>query len=438
MMSRLKTDLAHYRKLGVVGIAALIVLVLMLYPMIGAGDVLIADGTIEADTATAKIRHDKGGIITDILVQNGDHVAAGTHLATLDSKAIDAALTQLDARERDLILRRARLEAQRDGSATITLPSELKSGPAADSIKPRLDAETASLAESQKRASTNAAERKRKEAEIQREIDGLDAQLSAKARELDALNRQIEDEHRRLRDDPDTARQIEIRQALPKVRQPSALPALERDRARLEGDIARLETARAQHSAKLAELDAQGAEKADAERLLLMKDLADVQTSLEDLATRRASLTDEKRKLSLTAPVSGRIRNLKLAAPQSLLAAGDVAMEIVPDATRLTVLARVPRSDIERAVAATSIRIRLRTDTQQAPLAARLRELVPESESADPTRLQMVRLDLVEQAPPTSLTPGLPVDVLFETPNTSALARAARRLFGASRDGEKS
>ena len=83
---------------------------------------LIAPGTVVVDSNIKKVQHPTGGVVGQLLVHDGDHVKAGDLLVRLDDTVTRAnlaivtkALTELDARK-------ARLEAERDGTETIKFP----------------------------------------------------------------------------------------------------------------------------------------------------------------------------------------------------------------------------------------------------------------------------------------------------------------------------
>ena len=64
----------------------------------------IAPGMVVADSRNKAIQHLEGGIIREVLVREGDEVAAGTVLARLDSAMAEASLGRLEAARRESLV----------------------------------------------------------------------------------------------------------------------------------------------------------------------------------------------------------------------------------------------------------------------------------------------------------------------------------------------
>ena len=86
---------------------------------------LIAQGSVVVDQNVQKVQHPTGGIVGELLVHDGDHVKAGDILVRLDETVMRANLAIVTKGLDELMARKARLEAERDGNETITFPAEL-------------------------------------------------------------------------------------------------------------------------------------------------------------------------------------------------------------------------------------------------------------------------------------------------------------------------
>ena len=86
---------------------------------------LIAQGSIVVDSNVKKVQHPTGGIVGKLFVRDGDHVKAGDILVQLDETVMRANLAIVTKGLDELTARKARLEAERDGAATITLPARI-------------------------------------------------------------------------------------------------------------------------------------------------------------------------------------------------------------------------------------------------------------------------------------------------------------------------
>lgn len=123
-----RASLINARKPVLVGV------IIILIAFVGAGgwaaiapidSAAIAPGTVAVTSGRQTIQHLEGGIIKQILVQDGDHVKAGDELVRLDGTRAraEAALVQgqLDLAEATY----ARLIAERDGLSAPQFPAEL-------------------------------------------------------------------------------------------------------------------------------------------------------------------------------------------------------------------------------------------------------------------------------------------------------------------------
>jgi HlyD family secretion protein len=114
-------------------IAGVVVLVLLIFGLMrwaalteitGA---VIAEGTVVVESSLKKIQHPTGGTVKEVRVKNGDRIKAGDVLIRLDGIEIQNRLKLL---ERQLLahrLRIARLTAERNNQASITLAGETAS-----------------------------------------------------------------------------------------------------------------------------------------------------------------------------------------------------------------------------------------------------------------------------------------------------------------------
>ena len=81
---------------------------------------IVASGQIEVDQNRQVVQHPDGGVVSEIMVDEGDVVTAGQVVMRLDPTIEQSELSIIEGQLFELMARRGRLEAERDDSAAIT------------------------------------------------------------------------------------------------------------------------------------------------------------------------------------------------------------------------------------------------------------------------------------------------------------------------------
>src|SRR5262249_26044808 len=89
---------------------------------------VVASGALLVDTHVKKVQHPTGGIVGELRVRDGDRVHAGDIVVRLDETVTRANLAIVTKGLDELMARKARLEAERDGWAAIVFPAQLAAG----------------------------------------------------------------------------------------------------------------------------------------------------------------------------------------------------------------------------------------------------------------------------------------------------------------------
>ena len=166
-----------------IGIIALLVLVggfggwAALSQISGA---IVASGQIEVDQNRQVVQHPDGGVIAELLIEEGDVVIIVQPLLRLDPTLELSELSIIEDQLYELFARRGRLEAEWDGTQDISFEPELIEAAQRDaSIKELLevqirlfDARSASIANQVEQLS-------KRKAQIRNQIEGLRAQQEA-------------------------------------------------------------------------------------------------------------------------------------------------------------------------------------------------------------------------------------------------------------------
>lgn len=292
---------------------------------------VIASGLVVVDSNAKKVQHPTGGIVASIHVKNGDRVDVGDVLVRLDETQARANLGLVTTQLVQLIGRKVRLIAERDGANELRFPNGFKSS---DSEAPAAMVDELQLFQSRRTQRTGQQDQLRQRIEQQgKEIEGLTAQRNAKEKEIKLL----EDELGRLRD-------LYAKQLVPLAR----ITSTERDIAKLEGE-------RGQFIAQIARIGGQTTET----KLQIVgveqsaqseagRELRDTEARINELNERRMAAEDQLRRIELRAPQAGIVHELAVHTIGGVINAGEVLMLIVPSEDALAIEVRISPNDIDQ------------------------------------------------------------------------------------------
>lgn len=290
--------------------------------------VAVAPGQIVPSGSISAVQHLEGGIVRRVLVEDGAIVSAGQPIVELDDVAATSELNALRSREATLAFQVRRLSAFVHGG-------ELRGRADDDGGREALSRAQSAILEAQ-----------RETREQQRTV--LERQRSAKITEQATLEAQIDLARGRA------ALAIQEREARRELFQKglttrSAFIDAQRAENRAQSDLAELlgqsqrnAEAVLESEARLAELNARLISEAEVEMGQVSADLAQVREAMTKLG-------DRAERLVVRAPVSGRVKDLKVRTSGSVVAPGMILAEIVPQDQRLLVEARLSARDVGHA-----------------------------------------------------------------------------------------
>jgi HlyD family secretion protein len=272
---------------------------------------VVAPGVVVVSGARQTVQHRDGGIISNILIEDGQRVEQGEILIELSAPEVLARKEALLSQVLDLQMQRAQLMAQQAGRTQIEAPREWVALPPED---------RATAAEALERHRREAAAR-RAALRTQRAGSAVDARIAGYQEEIVSLNRQ----HRLLEDELEGVRSLADRGLMPLTR----VRALERAQAELDGRRAELRAAIA------TALE----DRAEQQR--------DIEARLAQLLPQLAGARSELENTLLRAPVSGVIVGLHANTLGGVIRAGEPVMDIVPEGQDLIVEAHVRPEDAD-------------------------------------------------------------------------------------------
>ncbi len=383
---------------------------------------VVAPGVVEVSRHRQVVQHPEGGVVAEILVADGDLVAAGAPLVRLDGTLIRSELTIVESQFFEILARRGRLEAERDGADTILFAPELAALAATH-------ADIHALMEGQQRLFEARATSQANEAlqlaqrgdQIGNQIDGIDAQSVALSQQVDLIEQELTDQRALL--DKGLA-------------QAGRVLALRREEARLNGQVGELAAGRAEAEGRRAEIAIEIVKLSSRRREEALTQLRDLGYRELELAERRRALAEQIGRLEITAPVSGIVHALALTTPRAVLRPADPVLYLIPQDRPLLIAARIAPINVDEVTIGQTVSLRFAAfDSRTAPeilgTIARLSAdaLVDEATGAAYYRAEVV-LESDQQARLGSLTliPGMPVEVFVRTGDRTPMAYLIKPL----------
>ncbi|MCB2114846.1 MAG: biotin/lipoyl-binding protein, partial [Rhodobacteraceae bacterium] len=237
---------------------------------------VVAGGQIEVEQNRQVVQHPDGGVVAELLVKDGDTVAAGAPLIRLDGTLARSELAIVEGQFFEILARRGRLEAERDGSAQIRFPDELTAASARPEIEALMTGQETLLAAKYETEAAEIDQLKRRREQIASQIAGISAQRGATESQLALIDKELAD----------------LGTLLDKgLTQASRVLALEREKARLAGTAGELDAARAEAEGKVTEIDLEILKRGSTRREESNSELRDLGYRELELAERRRSLT---------------------------------------------------------------------------------------------------------------------------------------------------
>lgn len=382
---------------------------------------VIASAQVEVDRNRQVVQHPDGGVVAEMRVEEGDLVAAGDVLILLDPVQVAAELAIVENQLFEVMARSARLRAERDGLAEITFPAEIleRSG----------DPDIAELVEGQRRLFNARAASLEKEVEtlarrteqIEAQVEGIDAQRAALGEQLDLIALELADQQSLL--DRGLA-------------QASRVLSLQREQARLKGQIGELTAGRAEALGRATEIEIEILKLETRQREEAIAQLRDLEFNRLELVQRRHTLRERLDRMEIRAPVSGIVYGLAVNTPRAVIRAADPVLYIVPQDRPLVIAAEVEPIHVDEVFVGQDVVLRFSAfDMRTTPeLAGTVRLVSADAFVDERTQASYYRAEIhlepgeVEKLQGRAVVPGMPVEAFIRTGERTPLAYLTKPL----------
>ncbi len=381
-------------------------------PLAGA---VLASGQVVVDTNVRTVQHPTGGVIGDIRVRETARVREGDLLIRLDDTVTRANLQVLVKQLIELAARQARLEAERDGLSEMAVPDDLKERMSHPDVIRSWSGETTLF--TARRASREGQRRQLRERidQIRGEIAGLSAQEAARRRQIELIDRELTD-----------IRDLFRRNLVPRTR----LVELEREAARLAGDVGQFMAERARAEGRITESELQVIQIDQDLRREVSTELREVQARIGEFVERRVAAEDALKRIDIRAPISGSVHQLAHHTIGGVIPAGQAIMQIVPGDDLLVIEVRLVPQDIDKVAVGQQAAIRFPsfpqgTTPELVGSVTRISADVvrdPQTGTVFFTARLAVREGELARLGDNRIVPGMPAEVFVQTGERTALA----------------
>ncbi|MDD9744540.1 MULTISPECIES: HlyD family type I secretion periplasmic adaptor subunit [Marinovum] len=384
---------------------------------------VIASGQVEVHQNRQAIQHPDGGTVSELLVGEGDIVAGDQVLLRLDPALVRGKLTIAEDQMHEIMARRGRLEAERDGAARPEYDPRLRDAAAEmPSVAEMIAGQTRLF---QARAESTAGEIDRLRAQSRQiavQIEGIEAQQEA----LDERRALIEEE-------------LENQQTLldKKLAQASRVLAVQRQRAELQGLAGELTAQKAQALTRIAEIDITILSIGSRLREEAITQLRDLRVREWELAEEVTALRDRLGRMEIRAPVAGAVYDLAVFGKGAVIRPAEPLMYLVPRDRPAVIAARVAPINIDEVRVGQEVLLRL-TSLSQRETPEIFGEVVKISGDAfvdEVSRQPYYRAEIVlrpgevaKLPAGTALIPGMPVEAFLRTEARSPMVYLLKPL----------
>jgi HlyD family secretion protein len=372
---------------------------------------VISQGSFVATGRNKIVQHLEGGIISEIIVSEGDVVEEGDVILRLDQTAALANRRELATRKARLEATAARLLAEYNGFGDIRFPDDLLE-------EARTNPEVSEIVDGQKIAFHTARTSLENDlALLERNINALDiraagykTQLASHVRLVELLTEEYETKAKLFEDGL-------IRQSEANALQRAVIEA-QGQIGRLEAEVNELEQLRLRHETQIAK--ARGAYRETA-----LDELQVIQGELESVREKHRKADSVLVRSDVLAPVAGTVIRMHYFTSGGVIETGKPIAEILPSNAPLIIETLIPRNDIDTVHLGQTAIVRLSAlNTRTTPVLNGTVDYISADALADTrdgavNEVYIARITLAPEelarvrgfAP----TPGMPAEVMIQT-----------------------
>lgn len=374
-----------------------------------------AQGAVSIESKRKAVQHLQGGLVSEILVREGEFVEAGQVVARLDAVTTRAVFEGEHQRYLGLRAMEARLLAEQRGATTITFPPEL-TGSTDPMIQQQLESQRSLFAS--------------RRAALDSELSAIDQLIIGQEAMITAYRGQIESHTARrasLNEELNGIRDLVMEGYAPRNRQLD----LERQVSATEAALTELRGNLARSQSGIAELRQRAIQRRQEYRKEGDGLLAQIRLELQAGLEKYRAATDALARTELRAPVAGQVVGLAVHTVGGVVQPAQKLMDIVPLDETLLLEAQIPPHLIDRVAPGQLADIRFSAFAHSPALVVEGKlesisgDLIVEQGPAGSVSYFLARVSVTPTGMKTlgnrRMHPGMPAEVIIKTGERSLL-----------------
>jgi HlyD family type I secretion membrane fusion protein len=378
---------------------------------------VIASGIVKVDKDLRAVQHLDGGIIRTIAVKKGDLVAAGQVLFTLDDTQMRSELHIIRSQLIEMLAKRQRLIAERDQLTEMPPIEGHADLPITNSAV--LKGEIRLFNGNRDNRISQVSQLKMSIAQLEEEINGLDAQAEANNRELELVESEVS-----------KVRGLQKKGLVDNSRVYSNT----RDLTKLKGEHGQIASNIARSNSRRSEIELQILAIDDMARTDAQKQLSEVEPRIAELTERRAAISDRLTRMDIRAPIAGTINELSINTIGGVITPAQKLLTIVPENAKLQIEVKLQPTDIDQVFVDQPAKLRFSAfSSRDTPELSGTVAFVSPATTTDPSNGQVYYVAQIDVSDNEmvklhgkKLVPGMPVETFVQTESRTALSYLAK------------
>ncbi len=371
---------------------------------------VISQGSFVATGQNKTVQHLEGGIIKEILVNEGDKVKAGQPIIQLDG-------TAARANDRQLFLRRARLEAisarlhaEQEEKPTLEVPDFLRTSAGDPEVQAIIQSQILNFEGTSKKIKSDVLMLESNIQALEFRSEGYESQKQSMERQIYFLKDELAGKQSLLNDG--LIRKNEVN-------------ALQRAIADAEGQVGRLSSEVSESHAEKAKYSEQISQTRAAYRQAALDELQSIEAELDAINEQYRNAENVLKRSSIDAPVDGTIVRLFYHTPGGVIESGKNIAEIIPTNVPLIIETQIPRADIDSVHVGQDAVVNLTALNQRTTPVLNGKvvyvsaDAIPDPKTPTSKEVYIARIGLssseLTRVKGFSPTPGMPVQVMIQT-----------------------